>query len=86
MKSLRLLAPCLFLFVSGCATFAHNYNIEMTCRNEAGPEPGAGYQLFGLAGAAVEESQPDWQAWDQRRQACVQRAKPQSVLGSSATQ
>ena len=49
------------------------YHIEQQCRDEAGPEPGYLLHGFGLVGAMIQESQPDWAAWDARRAACVTR-------------
>ena len=56
--------------VAGCGAA---YHAEMACRDEAGPEPGYLLHGFGLVGSLIQESQPDWAAWDARRAACMTR-------------
>lgn len=60
----------LALSLSGCG---QGYQIRMACRQEAGPEPGQIGMAFGLIGALVMESRPEWQAWNDQVGECVTR-------------
>jgi hypothetical protein len=63
----RILLVVALILLSGCAEF----NRQHTCRLESGHEPYAAAHLFGLAGDLVAHSDPEWQEWNSRRQACV---------------
>lgn len=43
------------------------------CRDQAGPEPGAIGNAFGLIGLAVISSMHDHQAWEQKVDTCFQQ-------------
>lgn len=72
MRALALLAGLLAL--SGCGP-GSNYAIDHGCRQEIGPEPSAGLELFGVLGAVAMLSDPEHQAWEERRETCVAREK-----------
>ncbi|HTC10239.1 MAG TPA: hypothetical protein VK726_15830 [Acetobacteraceae bacterium] len=58
--------------LTGCGQAYHD---RMACRQEAGAEPYTGANFFGLIGAIVKVSQPEWQDWNQRVADCVDRKK-----------
>jgi hypothetical protein len=58
------LSLALAVALAGCsATAQRQIAAERQCTREAGPAPGAGFMVFGLLGAAMQMSQPDWQDW-----------------------
>jgi hypothetical protein len=74
MRALILLVTLLAL--SGCGP-GSNYAIAHGCREEVGPEPIGVAGAFGLLGAVAILSNPEHQAWEERREACIAREKAQ---------
>jgi len=68
MKLTRSLAILAVLATSACGK---SYETEVSCRQQAGPQPYAGATAFGAIGAVVMISQPEWQNWNHRRAECV---------------
>jgi hypothetical protein len=73
--------------LAGCATqtgtFEQRFAIRRQCRESAGPEPYAGANLFGMVGAVVKTSQPEWKEWASRLEDCTKRKTAE--LDGSAT-
>ena len=66
----RALLLCLLL--TACDTGAmHQMH---ACRSSAGPEPMAGADLFGIAGALMAHQDPDRRTWDDRVNECMREA------------
>lgn len=65
MRIILVLAAVAVL--SGCA----GYNRSMACRDEAGPKPYSGADLFGAAGNLVVSQTDARQQWYQRVDQCI---------------
>lgn len=70
MTRLTLLV-CFFL--TACDPVAAHRMI--VCRHEAGPQPMAGSDLFGIAGALMAHQDPERAAWDERVSQCIREAR-----------
>lgn len=64
------LGLALALMVTGCA----EYEKRMDCRRQAGAEPYAAGNAFGLIGVAIAEAQPEKKEWRARIATCVRLA------------
>ena len=66
-------ALLLCLALTACDTGAtHRMH---ACRQEAGPQPLAGSDVFGIAGALAAHQDPERRAWDDRVNQCVREAR-----------
>jgi hypothetical protein len=72
------LAALALLMLSGCA----EYNRAVACRTEAGPQPMDGAGGFGPIGVMIRDADPEHQAWDARRRACMARTAPKPVAAA----
>jgi hypothetical protein len=68
MRRALILAGALSL--AGCGA---GYEHARVCRRDAGPEPYAWGKAFGLVGALVMVSTPEYQAWARDVDGCMAR-------------
>lgn len=68
-------AGLICLLLSACGSAQH----AISCRHEAGPEPGLWANMFGVVGALAAGQTQEHRDWTDRYLSCVQRSKTYAV-------
>ncbi len=81
MRGLRMVSLLGAFRLAGC----QSYHIQMSCREQAGPEPNQVGHMFGLIGSLAMQSTPEWQTWNDHVAACVNQKKQEVAAAQAST-